>query len=136
MLFLWFLYKIQFYKNFYFYNILSYYYYYYYVFNSSLFLFNSVLNNTFRKKLVFFLLKKSYKNRYVWTINKSRFIKIKFNFKYNLFSKKPKKLKNLNKILKLRRSTGLFKKKLNIRTTVLRRRSLLFNLVFKNKKKK
>jgi hypothetical protein len=61
-------------------------------------------------------------------------IKINFNFLF-----KPKKLINnkkklINKIIKSKRLTGLFKRKFNMRKTVLKKRSLIF-LFLEDKKK-
>jgi len=70
-------------------------------------------------------------------MKKKKYIfKIKFNFNF-LF--RPKKLKNnkkklINKIIKSKRLTGLFKRRFNMRKTVLKKRSLIF-LFLEDKKK-
>jgi hypothetical protein len=63
----------------------------------------------------------------------------KINFNFFLKKKKLKNLKrtNINKILKSKRITGLFKRRLNMRSTILKKKSLIFlYLEKKNKKKK
>jgi hypothetical protein len=70
-------------------------------------------------------------------MKKKKYIfKIKINFN---FLTKPKKLKNnkkklINKIIKSKRFAGLFKRKFNMRKTILKKRSLIF-LFLEDKKK-
>lgn len=62
----------------------------------------------------------------------------KLNFNFFLKKKKFKNLVkiNINRIIKSKRITGIFKKKFNMRTTILRKRSLIFFFLdSKNKKK-
>lgn len=130
-----FLYKILILNNFFFYKnpffLIN-----YIIIKNCFFLFNCLLNNKFKKKLIFFFLKKSYKHRYVWSFKKPKFYKIKFKFKLKIkFLKKPTKVKT-SKIIKLKRLTGLFKRRTNLRSTTLKKRSLIFNLILKNKLKK
>ena len=95
----------------------------FYINEKSIFLFNCLINNRFKLYVFFFLKKKLFRQRFVWTSKKRKFIKIIY-FKF-------KKKKFINKIIKLKKFSGLFKRKLNFRITLLRRRSLLFNKILK-----
>lgn len=83
----------------------------------------------------------SKKNNYKlnWMKNKRRLFKTKkfFNFSIKLKKKKVLKKKLINKIIKSKRLSGLFKRKLNIRISLLKKRSFLFLFLetLKNKKK-
>ena len=57
-----------------------------------------------------------------------RLYQIKLNFNFFFKKKKIKNLKKMyiNKIIKSKRTTGLFKSKFNMRKTILKRRSLIF----------
>lgn len=136
-LFIWFLYKIVvFNKNFFFYKNINFNYLFvnYFILKNAYLLFNLVLNNSFKKKLMFVILKKSYRNRFVWINKKHNLFKIKSNFiKHTFFKKRKIKKKYINRIIKLKRLSGLFKKKLNLRITVLKKRSMIFNNILKNK---
>jgi hypothetical protein len=70
--------------------------------------------------------------------NKRFFYKTKKNFNFSIklqVSRTPLK-KLINKIIKSKRLTGLFKRKLNMRTTILKRRSFLFFFLEQKLKKK
>lgn len=91
-------------------------------------LFSCLLKNTYKNKFFYFLIKKSYRHKYIWSFKKSKFFIIKPKLLYNpfIFNLSFKKPKNVNKIVKLKKLTGLFKRRLNFRSTLLKRRSFLF----------
>ncbi len=66
-----------------------------------------------------------------------RLYQIKLNFNFFFKKKKIKNLKKMyiNKIIKSKRTTGLFKSKFNMRKTILKRRSLIFFFLEKKNKK-
>lgn len=68
-------------------------------------------------------------NRYIYKTKRN------FNFSIRLKFLKNTKRKLISKIVKSKRLTGLFKRKFNMRTTILRKRSLFF-LFFESKKNK
>lgn len=119
----------------------------FYIYNFSILLNASFLKNFCKNKNLFILLF-SKKNIFKlnWMKNKRYLYKTKkfFNFSLKFKTKKNFKKKTINKIIKSKRLTGLFKRKLNIRKTVLRKRSLLFlfletkknKIKFLNRKKK
>lgn len=131
-----FLYKIVFYKNNNFLlksTLINYFYLNFIIWNNLQHLNNLIYSNSYKKKLLFILLKKSFRHRYTWTLKKTKFIKIKFNFfkKSNFFTFK--KIKPLNKIIKIKRISGLFKKRTNLRSVVLSKRAKLFRFFKKHK---
>lgn len=134
---LWFLYKILFYKNNnYVFLYLNFLYLNFLIIDKSFFLFNNILLNRFKKKTLFLLIKKTFRQRYAWTSEKKKkFFKIKFRFQPKSGFLKFKKFKHINKIIKLKKFSGIFKKKINLRSTVLKKRSLMFRFFLKNKKK-
>lgn len=87
-----------------------------------------------------FILLFSKKNNYRlnWMKNKKYLYKTKkfFNFSVKFKKKKLLKKKLINKIIKSKRLTGLFKRKLNIRLSFLKKRSFLFFFLETLKKKK
>lgn len=98
---------------------------------------NLIINNFYKNKNKFILIfNKKVFYKFNWMKKKKYIFKIKINFNF-LF--KPKKLKNnkkklINKIIKSKRLTGLFKRRFNMRKTVLKKRSLIF-LFLEDKKK-
>lgn len=107
--------------------------------NLSILLNTNILRNFFKNKNLFLLLF-SKKNRYRlnWMKNKKYLYKTKkfFNFSIKLKKKKLIKKKLINKIIKSKRLSGLFKRKLNIRISLLKKRSFLFFFLETLKKKK
>jgi len=108
-------------------------------FNYNILLNTYLLRNFFKNKNLFILLF-SKKNNYKlnWMKNKRHLYKTKkfFNFSIKLKKKKFNKKRLINKIIKSKRLTGLFKRKLNIRISLLKKRSYLFFFLETLKKKR
>lgn len=97
-----------------------------------------LLNNLFKNKNLFIILF-SKKNifRLNWMKGKRFLYKTKKNFNFSLtlnFSKNSKK-KLISKLIKSKRFSGLFKRKLNFRNTLLKRRGFLFLFLEKKRNK-
>jgi len=109
------------------------------IYNYNILLNTFLIRNFFKNKNLFILLF-SKKNNYRlnWMKNKRYIYKTKnfFNFSIKLKKKKFNKKKLINKIIKSKRLTGLFKRKLNIRITLLKKRSYLFFFLETLKKKR
>lgn len=75
------------------------------------------------------MIKKPNRFRYIWTIKNTNFFKSKLFFNPHTQTNFFKKKKYINKIIKIKRLTGLFKRKVNFRMTFLKKRSFLFKKV-------
>lgn len=140
LIILWFLYKIVifnknnniFFKSFFFnYFLIN-----FIILNNLIKLGNLIYSNFFKKKIIFLICKKPLRYKFMWNTKNRFFIKIKFNFykkKNNFFYFRKKK--PINKIIKLKRLSGLFKKRIHTRISVLNRRASLFRFFFNKKKK-
>jgi hypothetical protein len=90
--------------------------------------YNILLKNSFKKKLLYVLIKKSKRHRYIWSANNLRLLKVKLSLNFKKSNFFLKKKKSANKIIKVKRLTGLFKRRVNFRTTALKKRSFIFKM--------
>ena len=102
-------------------------------------LFKVILSNEFKCKSIYLVFKnqrRKRKGKFMWALNFSKFFKIKINVNLKKKTFFWKKKKPLNRILKVKKLTGLFKRRVNIRKTVLKKKSFFFKTFIKWRKKK
>jgi ribosomal protein S4 len=90
--------------------------------------YNNLFTNSYKKKLLYVFLKKPSRHRYIWSANNPRLLKVKLSLNFKKLNFFFKKKRPVNKIIKIKRLTGLFKRRVNFRTTALKKRSFIFKL--------